>query len=669
MQKLAEIYLDKDGQRDAEYRRLTSDPDMVKFYAELRALRDYHNRIGKKVLKGAEVTAEEVNAHEELEFEIKFSQAENSGKFLDMYDLYQEFLSLPIYRAKLKGGFSVPPNLELQSSVMAAPSTTTFSDDLESAALGLPVPSTAKTERPEHGDEKPEKSEALSAGSKRWSIKKEDDSSDRSGSSGKESGESSSTQNGESKTTFQAQEVHPIDYLLYLSLFDDYPLLITRNDKLSAPKQELQRYYEHLTRVKAYLARFHSLLHPMVNVEELEKICLDDFKERYESGKLVGWHSGPDVVSDRPAPPERPSTWNSYQSALNKLQRTVEQARKAHQAEQKAAAKAAKAAKGATQKASNPDEPQRGTPAVKQEDTMGTGETKSSGQVIDTESPLYCKACARMFANTAVFTHHLTGKKHIRAEEELKSKAHHSTSTSNSQPKDNIAAGQKKGGSTSSSADPEDDASQQSVVVPKNLPAIMRPILEMEYLIGAYADLLRVQIMSTRAFVEKKHTKSYRELLADLEAMNEEDDAELARKFDALINQENEVSSSPTIYNPLNLPLDWDGKPIPVWLYKLHGLNIKYECEICCGAVYRGQRDFYKHFTEWRHQHAMKQLGLPNTPHFMHITRVDDAKALLKKLQQDQAATEFNPLAEEEIETESGQVLVKGAALAAGMKL
>ena len=25
------------------------------------------------------------------------------------------------------------------------------------------------------------------------------------------------------------------------------------------------------------------------------------------------------------------------------------------------------------------------------------------------------------------------------------------------------------------------------------------------------------------------------------------------------------------IYNPKNLPLGWDGKPIPYWLYKLHG--------------------------------------------------------------------------------------------------
>jgi splicing factor 3A subunit 3 len=31
------------------------------------------------------------------------------------------------------------------------------------------------------------------------------------------------------------------------------------------------------------------------------------------------------------------------------------------------------------------------------------------------------------------------------------------------------------------------------------------------------------------------------------------------------------------VYNPLNLPLGWDGKPIPYWLYKLHGLGVEYK--------------------------------------------------------------------------------------------
>ena len=43
------------------------------------------------------------------------------------------------------------------------------------------------------------------------------------------------------------------------------------------------------------------------------------------------------------------------------------------------------------------------------------------------------------------------------------------------------------------------------------------------------------------------------------------------------------------IYNPLKLPLGWDGKPIPYWLYKLHGLGVEYKCEICSDFVYMGR--------------------------------------------------------------------------------
>jgi splicing factor 3A subunit 3 len=35
------------------------------------------------------------------------------------------------------------------------------------------------------------------------------------------------------------------------------------------------------------------------------------------------------------------------------------------------------------------------------------------------------------------------------------------------------------------------------------------------------------------------------------------------------------------IYNPLKLPMGWDGKPIPYWLYKLHGLGQVTTCESC----------------------------------------------------------------------------------------
>ncbi len=49
-------------------------------------------------------------------------------------------------------------------------------------------------------------------------------------------------------------------------------------------------------------------------------------------------------------------------------------------------------------------------------------------------------------------------------------------------------------------------------------------------------------------------------------------------------------------YNPKNFPMGWDGKQIPYWLYKLHGLGQEFKCEICGGASYWGRRAFEKHF-------------------------------------------------------------------------
>ena len=111
------------------------------------------------------------------------------------------------------------------------------------------------------------------------------------------------------------------------------------------------------------------------------------------------------------------------------------------------------------------------------------------------------------------------------------------------------------------------------------------------------------------------------------------------------------------IYNPKNLPLGWDGKPIPYWLYKLHGLNINYPCEICGGTVYRGPKAFQRHFSEWRHAHGMRCLGIPNTAHFANITHIEAAVALWEKLKKGKTADKWKPDAEEEFEDTAGNVV------------
>ncbi|PSN31424.1 Splicing factor 3A subunit 3 [Blattella germanica] len=110
-------------------------------------------------------------------------------------------------------------------------------------------------------------------------------------------------------------------------------------------------------------------------------------------------------------------------------------------------------------------------------------------------------------------------------------------------------------------------------------------------------------------------------------------------------------------YNPKNLPLGWDGKPIPYWLYKLHGLNISYNCEICGNFTYKGPKAFQRHFAEWRHAHGMRCLGIPNTAHFANVTQIEDALALWEKLKSQKQGERWQPEQEEEYEDSQGNVV------------
>ena len=86
----------------------------------------------------------------------------------------------------------------------------------------------------------------------------------------------------------------------------------------------------------------------------------------------------------------------------------------------------------------------------------------------------------------------------------------------------------------------------------------------------------------TRENVQRKQARTGDELQEEDEdeALEAESDDE-----DVAYDSDNEL-----IYNPKGLPLGWDGKPIPYWLYKLHGLNIRYNCEICGDETYRGPK-------------------------------------------------------------------------------
>jgi len=120
---------------------------------------------------------------------------------------------------------------------------------------------------------------------------------------------------------------------------------------------------------------------------------------------------------------------------------------------------------------------------------------------------------------------------------------------------------------------------------------------------------------------------------------------------------EEDSDSEPEIKMTIdNYPVGWDGKPIPYWLYKLHGLGVEYKCEICGNTSYWGRKAYERHFQEWRHAHGMRCLGIPNTKHFQDITKINDALQLWNKIRRETGTEGWKPEAEEEFEDKEGNV-------------
>jgi splicing factor 3A subunit 3 len=171
-----------------------------------------------------------------------------------------------------------------------------------------------------------------------------------------------------------------------------------------------------------------------------------------------------------------------------------------------------------------------------------------------------------------------------------------------------------------------------------------------EYKIVSICELMMDILTATRRHTEKQQARTL-----------EEKEAEIAEEEFGLIPEDEEEKvdddDEEPLYNPLNLPLGWDGKPIPYWLYKLHGLGVEYKCEICGNQSYWGRRAFDKHFQEWRHAHGMRCLGVPNTKHFHDIIRISDVLELYKKIGQKVGGETFVGAVEEEFEDTEGNLL------------
>jgi splicing factor 3A subunit 3 len=211
---------------------------------------------------------------------------------------------------------------------------------------------------------------------------------------------------------------------------------------------------------------------------------------------------------------------------------------------------------------------------------------------------IWCAACQKGFTKETVFEAHLSGKKHKKAVLE----------------RETAGAG---------------DATPKANGAPDLQRFKERAVAEREFRIKKLAAAMQTERGDTKVNVERKQGMTERERQQELEQLYSE-----APETGA--NEEGDESDGEDkIYNPLKLPLAWDGKPIPFWLYKLHGLGVEFPCEICGNFVYMGRRAFDKHFNEPRHIHGLKCLGITNTTLFREITSIQEAEELWKKIQKD----------------------------------
>ncbi|KAG8986623.1 hypothetical protein FRB90_003876, partial [Tulasnella sp. 427] len=262
----------------------------------------------------------------------------------------------------------------------------------------------------------------------------------------------------------------------------------------------------------------------------------------------------------------------------------------------------------------------------------GWGDTPVNGAANGPEG-VYCTACQKMYAKQTVYDAHLKSKKHIKAA------AH--------QDANNAAA----------DASNTPKANGHSPLPPHRYSKHYKAALTSHLIIDVLTPLIPT-ITETKSNVERRFALTARE--REMEA--EEPDASTqsaAQPTATAAPAEEEEEEEERIYNPLKLPLGWDGKPIPYWLYKLHGLGVEYRCEICSDAVYMGRKNFERHFQESRHAFGMRALGLPNTKHFHEITRIEDALALAEKLKQEGRQEIFQNETMEEMEDEEGNVYNK----------
>lgn len=273
------------------------------------------------------------------------------------------------------------------------------------------------------------------------------------------------------------------------------------------------------------------------------------------------------------------------------------------------------------------------------------GAVKEEGKEEEKEEnpELFCKFCDKQFTNQAVYDNHLPGKKHKKAVARSEAGEQDETGT-------------------------KVDSKPSSVTTKATASSVRSPQTILNHL-KELADFLKSIIDSTVANLERKQALTNSERQAEIAAQQDQDrltdeNLRYGQQSDGSswskkqkTGEDEEEDEDEVISNPLKLPLGWDGKPIPFWLYKLHGLGIEYTCEICGNTTYRGRKIFDKHFSTPRHIFGLRCLGIEPSQAFKGITKIEEANALWDRMKKQLKTVEAREENIVEVEDSDGNAM------------
>ena len=268
-------------------------------------------------------------------------------------------------------------------------------------------------------------------------------------------------------------------------------------------------------------------------------------------------------------------------------------------------------------------------------ETNGDGTSKAAAATTSTAEAVYCEDCEKEFKNENVYRNHLSGRKHIKAAERRAERRKEAEA-------ETAGAG---AGSVSSRRTKE------------------RAVAEREHRIRRLAAAMSTERSDTRGNVERKQGMTERERQQELENLmnlagaDQEGNGANGNGNGGDEDGDEDDEGDERIYNPLKLPLAWDGKPIPFWLYRLHGLGVEFPCEICGNFVYMGRRAYDKHFNEARHVYGLRCLGITNTTLFRDISHIEEAMRLWEKIQREEKRNKVDEGSVVQMEDAEGNVM------------